>query len=247
MVIGNFSELAYLWERCSSRRDEPTVARRLAVMIESMNPGPQIPTSVSPPRTHAHAVARWCIRPLLNTWVTPNHLTTLRLITGCAAAALFAAGDYLWICWGGALFVISAVLDRADGELARLGGRTSPRGHWYDLSSDMVVNAVTFMGIGFGLADRVPGLWAPMMGLVSGLSVGAIFVVVFRLHSGGSHPSIAFRYPDGFDFDDTLFAIALFAWFDALLPLLIAGAIGAPLFLIYALWSYRSVRRGSGI
>lgn len=215
-------------------------------MTESVKPEPKAPRSVPPPRTHAHAVARWCILPLLKTRVAPNHLTTLRLLTGLAAAGAFAVGDYFWTCWGGVLFVISAVLDRADGELARLSGRISPGGHWYDLSCDMLVNMVVFVGIGFGLSDRVSGPWAPIMGLISGLSVGAIFVVVFLLHSGGSNPVVAFSYPNGFDFDDTLFVIALFAWFDALLPLLIAGAVGAPLFLIFALWRYRQVRLKSG-
>jgi phosphatidylglycerophosphate synthase len=184
-------------------------------------------------------VARWCILPLIHTRVTPNHVSTLRLLTGLAAAGAFAAGDYFWTCWGGVLFVISAVLDRADGELARLSGRTSSWGHWYDLSGDMVVNVAVFIGMGFGLADRVASPWAPVMGFVAGLSVGAIFVVVFRLHSGGSHPRVAFRYPDGFDFDDTLFIIPIFAWLNLLWPLLIAGTIGAPAFLLFALWSYR--------
>lgn len=200
---------------------------------------------IPPPRTHSHAVARWCILPLLNTWVAPNHLTTLRLLTGLGAAGAFAVGDYFWTFWGGVLFVISAVLDRADGELARLSGRMSRSGHWYDLSCDMLVNVVVFIGMGFGLTDRLPGPWAPLLGTLAGLSVGAIFVVVFLLHSGGSHPSIAFSYPDGFDFDDTLFVIAVFAWFDAMFPLLIAGAVGAPLFLIFALWSFWRVKRKS--
>jgi archaetidylinositol phosphate synthase len=211
-------------------------------MTEPVTPQSKVPPTFPPARTHSHAVARWCILPLLNTWVTPNHVTTLRLLTGLAAAGAFAVGNYFWTCWAGVLFVISAILDRADGELARLSGRMSSAGHWYDLSSDMLVNLVVFVGIGFGLGNRIEGPWAPIMGLVAGLSVGAIFVVVFFLHMGGSHPSIAFRYPNGFDFDDTLFVIALFAWFDALWPLLIAAAVGAPLFLLYALWSYRKVR-----
>lgn len=211
-------------------------------MTESTKPKPEVRKTVPPPRTYAHAVARWCILPLLNTPVTPNHLTTLRLLTGLGAAGAFAAGSYFWTCWGGALFVLSALLDRADGELARVSGRISPGGHWYDLSCDMAVNVLTFIGIGLGLAGRVPGPWAPIMGLVAGLSVGAIFVVVFRLHSGGSHPIVAFNYPNGFDYDDSLFVIALFAWFNALLPLLIAGAVGAPAFLIYALVQYRKAR-----
>lgn len=212
-------------------------------MTQSAKPESTVPKPFPPPRTHAHAVARWCILPLVNTWVTPNHISTLRLLSGLAAAGAFAVGDYFWTCWGGVLFVISGVLDRGDGELARLSGRTSRWGHWYDLSGDMVANVAVFIGIGFGLADRIAGPWAPIMGFVAGLSVGAIFVVVFRLHSSGSHPSIAFRYPEGFDFDDTLFLIPLFAWLDLLWPLLIAGAVGAPAFLIFALWSYSRVKR----
>ena len=34
-----------------------------------------------------HKMARICILPLVNTPVTPNHLTTVRLITGIAACA----------------------------------------------------------------------------------------------------------------------------------------------------------------
>ena len=214
-------------------------------VTNSAKPEPQRPKPVPPPRTYSHVVARWCILPLLNTWVMPNHLTTLRLLTGFAAAAMFAAGNYKWTCWAGVIFVISAILDRADGELARLSGRTSRIGHWYDLSSDMIVNVLTFIGIGFGVTNRLPSPWGPVMGFVSGISVGAIFMVVFRLHSTGSNPIVAFKYPNGFDFDDTLFVIALFAWFDVLVWLLIAGAIGAPLFLIFALWSYRRVHSGS--
>lgn len=194
--------------------------------------------SEPPSKTYAHVIARWCIRPLVNTPVTPNHLTTLRLLSGVAAALAFSAGEYFWTVWGGIFFVISALLDRADGELARLSNRMSTGGHWYDLYCDMLVNVMVFVGIGFGLADAVPGLWAPVMGIISGISVGAIFLVVFRLHDSGSHPAIVFNYPTGFDLDDTLFIIALFAWLDALLPLLIAAVIGAPLFLVFALWRY---------
>jgi archaetidylinositol phosphate synthase len=170
----------------------------------------------------------------------PNHITTVRLLTGIAAAATFAAGTYLWSAWAGIIFVISAILDRADGELARLAQRSTPGGHWYDLACDTIVNVLVFIGIGIGLRERL-GFWGPAMGVIAGLSVGATFLVVFRLHAGGSHPSVAFSYPSGFDFDDALFIIPVFAWFGALLPLLIAAVIGAPLFLVFALWRSRKV------
>jgi archaetidylinositol phosphate synthase len=210
-----------------------------------VQPSERMPPShnpVPPPRTHVHALARWCIRPLLKTSISPSHLTTLRLLTGLAAAGCFAFTDYALSALGGVLFAISALLDRADGELARLSGRTSQKGHWYDLSSDMVVNVMAFIGIGFGLSDHIASPWAPAMGLIAGLSVGAIFIVVFRLHSGGSNPIVAFRYPHKFDFDDALFIVPVFAWFDALLPLMITAVIGAPLFLLFALWRFRKVQ-----
>ncbi len=82
-----------------------------------------------------HKVARVCILPLVNTPVTPNHLTTLRLITGVAACALFAIGTTDWNLYGGLMWLLSGFLDRADGELARVSGKTSAWGHQYDTGS----------------------------------------------------------------------------------------------------------------
>ena len=169
-------------------------------------------------------------------------LTTLRLLTGIAAAVAFAMGDYFWTVWGGVLFAFSALMDRADGELARLSGKTSVGGHWYDLYCDLIVNVVVFIGIGIGLIESVLGHWAWKMGLLSGLSIGITFLVVFRLHESGTPPSVAFHYPDGFDLDDALFVVSIFAWFDGLLPLMITASICAPLFLIFALRQYYKLK-----
>jgi len=38
-----------------------------------------------------HRLARWMVRPLAGGPVTPNHLTTLRLLTALAACAAFTA------------------------------------------------------------------------------------------------------------------------------------------------------------
>src|SRR6266581_1765282 len=72
-------------------------------------------------QTYAHAFARILVRPLIGTWVRPNHLTVLRLIVGLAACALLAVGSRTAAAWSGALWIVTCVLDRADGELARMG------------------------------------------------------------------------------------------------------------------------------
>jgi len=76
------------------------------------------------------------VTPLKDTWVTPNHLTTVRLAFGLAAAAAFLPGTYGWSNLGALLLIVSNFLDHTDGELARISGKSSRIGHWYDLASD---------------------------------------------------------------------------------------------------------------
>jgi archaetidylinositol phosphate synthase len=65
--------------------------------------------------TWVHRTARAAVRPLANTQVPPNHLTTLRLTTGLAAAVAFATGIPVWQIVGAGVLVVSFFLDRADG------------------------------------------------------------------------------------------------------------------------------------
>ena len=75
--------------------------------------------------TWIHQFARQLVQPLVNTPVTPNHLTTGRLLFGLSAAVCFCFDETFWNVMGALAFVISMVLDRADGELARLSGKSS--------------------------------------------------------------------------------------------------------------------------
>ena len=47
--------------------------------------------------------------------------------------------------------LVSLLLDRADGELARQTGRSSLGGYRYDLVCDCIGNIVAFIGLGIGL------------------------------------------------------------------------------------------------
>lgn len=190
---------------------------------------------MSPP-TWSHRLARRAIQPLLGTQVTPNHLTTLRLLSGLAAVAAFSAGTPFWSHWGGVLFVLSAFLDRADGELARSSGRSSRRGHHYDLLSDALVTALVFVGIGIGARSGELGGLAPPMGLVAGVAVASVFWFLARFDDEEQAP---FHGQSGFDPDDLLYLIGPLAWLGWLTPFLVAASIGAPLFAVWSLWYYR--------
>src|ERR1700688_2868101 len=129
-------------------------------------------------------LARRLVAPLVNSWVTPNHLTSLRLAVGLAAAAAFIPGRFGWSNLAALLLVLSNFLDHTDGELARMSGKTSRIGHLYDLASDAVVTILLFIAIGVGVAAKPGtdlGLPPAILGLVAGTAVALIFYLRMRI------------------------------------------------------------------
>jgi phosphatidylglycerophosphate synthase len=181
--------------------------------------------------TWAHVAVRPIVRLVVDTPITPNHLTVLRLLTGLSALWCFARGIP---SIGGSFFIVSAFLDRADGELARLSGKTSQRGHRFDYFSDIVITTLTFVCIAIGVRVSFPDGWSVTMGGVAGFSIALIFPVVAKLESLESD---YFAGIEGFDPDDILFLVGPIAWFGWLDYFLVLAAVGAPIFLAVILGS----------
>jgi archaetidylinositol phosphate synthase len=147
---------------------------------------PEHPTISAPAaqRPWDARLARRLVAPLKDSWVTPNHLTTVRLGVGLAAAAAFLPGTYGWSNVAALLLILSNFLDHTDGELARITGRSSRLGHLYDLASDAAVTVLLFIAIGVGVAARheiaspVP---PPVLGVVAGCAVALIFLLRMRI------------------------------------------------------------------
>lgn len=198
--------------------------------------------------TWIHRIARLGVRPLVDTAVAPNHLTTLRLAGGLGAAAAFAVPEGAWKDLGAGLFLISMVLDRADGELARLSGKTSAWGHKYDLVSDALCNALAFVGLGFGLTGGSLGPWAAALGCLAGGAVAAVLWLVIWAESLAGERAAELGGFAGFDPDDAMLAVPLGVWLGIEQGLLIAAAIGAPLFAVVMILRCRAelARQRSG-
>lgn len=191
-------------------------------------------------------LAFWLIYPLRNSFVTPNYLTTLRLLFGLLAAWGLASGDYAVTNLGALCFVISHFLDHTDGELARLTGNMSRLGHVYDLIADGAVNVLLFVGIGIGASIQGFGHWDAVMGLIAGLAVAAIFQM--RAYIEETLDREAARQPNlgGIEIEDILYLLPVVTLLDGLHVFLILAVIGAPLFALWTFLEYRQVRKTHG-
>ena len=186
-------------------------------------------------------LARALVGPFKDTWVTPNYLTSVRLLTGLAAAYAFAIEG--WDNTGACLFALSMFFDHTDGELARITGKTSRFGHVYDLASDFIVMLALFLGIGIGLSVGPWGNWALTMGAISGIAVATIFHFRNEMESSYGRSTVKNVNFFGFETEDVLYLLPLVTWFEVLQEFLLLAAIGAPAFALVVIHQYRRESR----
>ncbi|HEY6457497.1 MAG TPA: CDP-alcohol phosphatidyltransferase family protein [Steroidobacteraceae bacterium] len=207
------------------------------------------PVSVgATPRPWDARLGRRLVTPLKDSWVTPNHLTTVRLIVGVAGALAFTPGTWGWTNLAALLVILSNFLDHTDGELARISGKSSRIGHLYDLASDALVTILLFCCIGVGVAGTAArtmpfGVPPALMGTVAGAAVALIFYLRMRIEellgkAGTRQSSLA-----GFETEDVLYLLPLVTLFSGLTPLLLAASVGAPLFALLVVADFIRVTR----
>jgi phosphatidylglycerophosphate synthase len=183
--------------------------------------------------TWIHQFARQLVQPLLNTPVTPNHLTTGRLLFGLSAAVCFCFDETFWNVMGALAFVISMVLDRADGELARLSGKSSRFGAIYDLVTDAICNAALFIGLGVAAMNGELGSLGLAMGVVAGICISIIFYAVIEVAASIDPGAAAFNSFAGFDPDDAMIIVPIGAALGYGQLLLTLAAFITPFVAIY--------------
>jgi phosphatidylglycerophosphate synthase len=210
---------------------------------------PTQPRAVPAPATWDARLARRLVTPLVGTPVTPNHLTTLRLLIGVAGAYYLSLGQF-WLCTLGALLIaLSNFVDHTDGELARISGQSSKIGHFYDLACDALVTVLLFLGLGFYVGAHHPSMIVPAqwLGGIAGIAVALIFYLRMRIESmvgkdGTKQASMA-----GFETEDVLYLLPLITVVNGMTPFLIAASIGAPLFAAWVAVDHQRVMRRAAL
>jgi CDP-diacylglycerol--glycerol-3-phosphate 3-phosphatidyltransferase len=108
------------------------------------------------------ATTRPITQGLIRAGVTPNAITTFAAVVVLVSAVAFGFG---WIRFGGALLLLSGVLDTLDGDVARAAGQATKFGAFYDSTLDRLGDGVTFIGIATYLLTT-PGTRYPVLGAV---------------------------------------------------------------------------------
>lgn len=114
------------------------------------------------------------VNRLLRSGVRPNTLTTIGTLVVLASAVAYGLG---WIRIGGALLMLSGVVDTLDGQVARGSGQVTKFGAFYDSTLDRVGDGATFIGIATYLLLapdvywRIPAVVVSMVAVLASLLV----------------------------------------------------------------------------
>ena len=188
-------------------------------------------------------LATLMVRPLARTPITPNQITAVTLLLALGAACLFAQGNARAADWGAGLFVVARFLDHFDGELARLTGKKSRLGYYFDYIAGALSYTALFVGIAIGLAAGPLGVWALALGAAgAGSAIISLFINLDIDKQMDLADGEATGYPGfaGFELEDGIYLIAPITWLGWLSPFFVLCGIGAA---VYCLWSARSLMK----
>lgn len=179
-------------------------------------------------------LARILVQPLAR-WpaIEPNHITTLSLLLAIGAGGFYATGSAHAANWAAALFVLSRFIDHADGELARLTGKTSRFGYYYDYVVGALSSVALFVGLGVGLRGTMLGGWAIVIGVAAGIAALVAMALGFGVDAQGDGEAGGYPGLGGFELEDGIYLVAPITWAGALIPFLIGASLGQ---IVFCLW-----------
>ena len=90
------------------------------------------------------AAAEQAVGPLARWGVSPNQLTVAGLLLNAGAGAILALG---WLVPGGIAVLVASAFDLFDGALARVAGRETRFGAFFDSTLDRYSEALLFCGL----------------------------------------------------------------------------------------------------
>lgn len=184
------------------------------------------------PKPYDAAICAVLVRPLVNTPVTPNHITTLSLVLGLAASALFAWGEGAAPLWAAGLVTVARFIDHADGELARQSGKSSPFGAMYDSMTGSGCYATMFLGMGYAEWRHGAGDWVLWFAVISTILIVVNMLMQIKVENwSGTSPD---PYPQigRIQAEDGIYLILPIIWLTGTWWFFLLGTVGTIIFTV---------------
>jgi phosphatidylglycerophosphate synthase len=159
--------------------------------------------------------------------LSPNLISLVNLALGLLAVSFVAKATVGSTLLGVVIYYVSAVLDHADGEVARLTYAESRLGEWLDVTVDNVVHALIAVAMGMA-AEHVAGTGRALgVAMAIGFALSALLAKISGNGDGVPRALTRLGNRNGFYVLLLLF-LALLALAPAALPaLLLVSAVGA--------------------
>ncbi len=196
-------------------------------------------------------ISRAVTRRLMNRPITPNQMTWMSLAIGLTGALFFLSPGRGPQVAGALLFLLHAILDGCDGELARLKFQESRSGGLLDYWSDNVVHVAVFLCIGGGWARQVGATWPLLPALAAATGAMACAWLIYArtmrdktaggpLYTSVVDPdhadSMLVRIADILSRRDFIYLVLVLALLGKVHLFLILAAAGAPAYAFVVWW-----------
>ena len=174
------------------------------------------------------------VRGFAASGINPNFLTFIGFGINLLAAYLFAYG---YFHWAGATIIIAGIFDMADGRVARLEGRVTPFGGFYDSVMDRYSDLCLLIGllIYYGRINRFL-----YVSLVAVAMIGSVMVSYSRARAENVIPSCKVGFLER---PERVVLIIIGALFDRMAPVLWLIAVLSNVTVIHRILHTRQVTR----
>lgn len=100
------------------------------------------------------------LKILIKTSISPTQVTCISIFLGFIAAGMFFLAEYKFLVAGVVFLNLALILDKVDGQIARLKNQTSAWGAWIDAVGDTLTISLYFLFLTLGVyfQSRNPGI-----------------------------------------------------------------------------------------
>ena len=140
-------------------------------------------------------VAKWLSMAAWKIGVGAHAVTAVSVVAALMSGLLIATGTRTGAAVAAVFLLVSVVLDRVDGLLARARRTVTPFGTWLDVTADRLREAAVVIGLGVGVAQFASPRWAMASAVLATLTLSHLAAASSRTARGWGGAPTPVRLP----------------------------------------------------